>query len=445
MSSYDSGDYYLREEARKQLRIIEEETRRKMRDATDRFTSCLHKAQEIKNTISSFLLKEEKMLESYTDIKDINQLFTYINRIKNSHVKNIERLIERYSGVNIPKEHSEIISLADEMEKDMKSVRAEFYKEVDIPSKKVKAYIEMDTDNLGVKENSLKVNLFTESIKNTVIIKDITFSEQFLRGNNTDLTDKFNNVLVIAEKCYNMTNLDSIKSKVLKIIATINSISNKEYYEQNTILDQIFDQLTKLQSEAETKKNTFDRIYSEYLSVCILSNNTPKSYDYFKTPTELKSEYEKVRKETEELNEHIFITEQINEVMQELGYKHFSCKLLNTPKVGTRKLYKIKENIAISVYVSEENKVNTQLIIIGSDTSISGNDYDTFEDEQKNFCRNNFVFSQKLLERGIQIEHRSISDQKKEDLIKEKVVEREKNKNSTCKEMKKKEMRMEEV
>ena len=415
MSGFTIGEYELARREKEWLRLIEEENRKRLKEATDRYRSCLANVKSVKHRISAHMVEQEKTLEAYSYMK---QPFDELKSIKKKYCEKIERLC---TG-NIPSEVVEINELSDKLEEDIGVISAEFFKKTEKVEKAIREYMRIHADNIATKQVSVELDRFSKRIKEAVRVDYADFIEPSSNKTEEDLVSKFAAVLQLAEECFNISHMDSVKSNVINIVTTLNSVSDKTYDEKKVVLDQIYSKLVSIKKEAIAKSKRFDALYTQYLAECILAGSKPM-VDYSFTSLEaLSDELKSVKKRAEEKAEHKYITEQINDVMRSMGYKSIDSQLLELPKVGTRQLFRIKENVALNVYASENNEVNTQLIIIGDSKNITEEDYEQFEEEQRSFCKRNPELVRRLSERGILIKNGKIKEQDKNDLVKEKIV-----------------------
>lgn len=258
-----------------------------------------------------------------------------------------------------------------------------------------------------IKIIAVKNDALLNSNLNTDIDKG--FSSSFADIKVVSKFDEDRNALIIELKL--LVNNDIIpveyKIKAKEMIEQISAISDKEHLKNFNALSirPLIKSCNSYMAEYEQYHTEFEELYSEYNALCELYYYVPQEYVCSVDAVEkLKEEINRIKAVAAEDDEQAYISNCIDEVMEEMGYSVLGSRYV-TKKNGRHfrnELYTYSEGTAVNVTYSSDGKIAMELG--GIDTTDRLPDTDETKvlcDAMEDFCTDFKEIEKRLLQKGV--------------------------------------------
>lgn len=163
-------------------------------------------------------------------------------------------------------------------------------------------------------------------------------------------------------------------------------------------------------SEYEECHGEFEKLYSEYIALCDLYYYVAQEYVCSKEAIEtLRTEIKRIKEAVAEDDEQTYISECLDEVMEEMGYSVIGSREV-TKKNGKHfrnELYTYGEGTAVNVTYSSDGRIAMELGGIDSSDRLP-NEHETERlcDSMEQFCTDFKEIEKKLLAKGVVLAER---------------------------------------
>ena len=258
-----------------------------------------------------------------------------------------------------------------------------------------------------IKIIAVKNDALLNSNLNTDI--DRGFSSSFADIKVISKLDEDRNALIIELKL--LVNNDILpveyKIKAKEMIEQISAISDKEHLKNFNALSirPLIKSCNSYVNEYEQYHIEFEELYAEYNALCELYYYVPQKYACSADAVEkLKEEINRIKAIAAEDDEQAYISNCIDEVMEEMGYSVLGSRHV-TKKNGRHfrnELYTYSEGTAVNVTYSSDGKIAMELGGIDTTDRLP----DTHEtkvlcDAMEDFCTDFKEIEKRLLQKGI--------------------------------------------
>jgi len=157
--------------------------------------------------------------------------------------------------------------------------------------------------------------------------------------------------------------------------------------------------------EYENCHEEFESLYAEYLALCNLQYYVPQEYSCSIDSIEiLKSEIRRIEASTEENDEQAYISECLDEVMEEMGYSVLGSRKVSKKngKHFRNELYTYGEGTAVNVTYSSDGRIAMELGGIDStDRLPDEQETSVLCDSMEQFCTDFKEIEKRLLAKGV--------------------------------------------
>ena len=190
-------------------------------------------------------------------------------------------------------------------------------------------------------------------------------------------------------------------------ISRMDEIQDEDFFKNFSALtvSPLIKKCKRFLSEYEECHEEFEKLYSEYAALCELYCYTAQEYPCAAASIEfLKSEIQRMKETAIEEDEQAYISESLDEVMEEMGYTVLGHREV-TKKNGKHfqnKLYTYGEGTAVNVTYSPDGKVAMELGgIDDTDRIPDAREAVLLCDSMESFCDDFKEIEKRLLARGI--------------------------------------------
>lgn len=171
--------------------------------------------------------------------------------------------------------------------------------------------------------------------------------------------------------------------------------------EKNARLQQHIQNLEFFMQIAENNLARFNAIYQEYAVGCAASGVKCMPEKHFTSAEHISAELTKVKEIERKRLAQNFIRVKIDEVMREFQYDVIHSDLLNPLTNGTRELYKMDNESAISAYISDSGTIMLEVVAIGDETNLTENEKTYMVRKQNEFCNLHPKIAEALKKKGV--------------------------------------------
>lgn len=194
------------------------------------------------------------------------------------------------------------------------------------------------------------------------------------------------NINHLLDLCESPHSLDIIKD-------TLQSILNNEY-------------------EIRRQIRSFQVLYDNYQSLCVLTDTNPSPPDSFSSSELLEKAVVALQCKYKTQDELDYIADQINIVMAEHGYSLIASRVLHQKRNNgvsemDYSLYQADDQSGISVFTDQSGAVMMRMTVLGDDPDISDADRDYSFQRQIDFCSAHMELVEALKERGVFLKQKS--------------------------------------
>lgn len=198
-----------------------------------------------------------------------------------------------------------------------------------------------------------------------------------------------------------------LKTALQNVINGLNSIHDKQFlknYSSLTVLP-LFKRCKQYLDEYENCHEEFESLYAEYIALCNLQYYVPQEYTCSIDSIEkLKSEIQRIEASAAENDEQAYISECLDEVMEEMGYSVLGSRevLKKNGKHFRNELYTYGEGTAVNVTYSSDGKIAMELGgIDATDRFPDEQEASSLCDSMEQFCTDFREIEKRLLTKGI--------------------------------------------
>ncbi len=258
-----------------------------------------------------------------------------------------------------------------------------------------------------IKMISIKNENLLNSNLNTAIDKG--FSSSFADIKVVSKLDEDRNALIIELKL--LVNNDILpveyKNKAKELIEQLSDIDDTEHLKNFNALSirPLIKTCNSYMAEYEQYHTEFEELYAEYDALCELYYYVPQEFSCSADAVEkLKEEINRIKTIAAEDDEQAYISNCIDEVMEEMGYSVLGSRQV-TKKNGRHfrnELYTYSEGTAVNVTYSSDGKIAMELG--GIDTTDRLPDTDETKvlcDAMEDFCTDFKEIEKRLLQKGV--------------------------------------------
>lgn len=250
-----------------------------------------------------------------------------------------------------------------------------------------------------------------ETLLNSNLNSDIDkgFSSSFADITVVSKLDEDKNALIIELKLLvnNDFLLEEYKIKAKELIEQLSNISDTEHLKNFSALSirPLIKKCNSYMAEYEQYHTEFEELYSEYKALCELYYYVPQEYICSaEAVAKLNDEMDRIKSIAAEDEEQAYISNCIDEVMEEMGYSVLGSREV-TKKNGRHfrnELYTYGEGTAVNVTYSSDGKIAMELG--GIDTTDRLPDTDETKvlcDAMEDFCTDFKEIEKRLLQKGV--------------------------------------------
>lgn len=231
---------------------------------------------------------------------------------------------------------------------------------------------------------------------------------------NTSKTDSLRNEA--AQRLAQIQRTDFLpldyKSKINSAVTGLNEITD-DVFLKNFIavsVNPLIKQVDRFITEYEECRVEFDKLYTEYSALCGLYGYAAREYVCSRSSVRiLKTEIERIKRESAEDDERAYISDCLDEVMVEMGYSVLGSREV-TKRNGKRfrnELYAYGDGTAVNVTYSSDGKIAMELG--GTDTSDrvpTAKESARLCDSMEQFCDDFREIEKRLLAKGVVLSER---------------------------------------
>lgn len=250
-----------------------------------------------------------------------------------------------------------------------------------------------------------------ETLLNSNLNSDIDkgFSSSFADITVVSKLDEDKNALITELKL--LVNNDILpveyKIKAKELIEQLSDISDTEHLKNFNALSirPLIKSCNSYMAEYEQYHTEFEELYSEYNALCELYYYVPQEYVCSADAVaKLKDEIDRIKSIAAEDEEQAYISNCIDEVMEEMGYSVLGSREV-TKKNGRHfrnELYTYGEGTAVNVTYSSDGKIAMELGGIDTTDRLPDNDETkVLCDAMEDFCTDFKEIEKRLLQKGI--------------------------------------------
>lgn len=198
--------------------------------------------------------------------------------------------------------------------------------------------------------------------------------------------------------------------KIIEIDAALSKLQNIEndMFLSNftaVTVTPLIKQCEQFLAEYEACHSEFERLYTEYSALCDLYYYVAQDYPCSVDSIEkLKAEIKRITEEAAENDEQAYISECLDEVMEEMGYIVIGSREV-TKKSGKHfrnELYRYSEGTAVNVTYSSDGRIAMELGCTDTiDRIPDAHETDTLCSSMERFCEDFKEIEKRLLARGV--------------------------------------------
>ncbi len=260
-----------------------------------------------------------------------------------------------------------------------------------------------------LKQISAENNLSLQNILQADIDKGFETSFSDVRPSSSGLNTIDKETL--RTKLSTLKTLEHLPAEIIiKIDAALSKLQNIEndMFLSNftaVTVTPLIKQCEQFLAEYEICHDEFERLYTEYNALCNLYYYVAQDYSCCADSIEkLKAEIKRITEETAEDDEQAYISECLDEVMEEMGYIVIGSREV-TKKSGKHfrnELYQYSEGTAVNVTYSSDGRIAMELG--GTDTTDripDAHETDTLCSSMERFCEDFKEIEKRLLARGV--------------------------------------------
>lgn len=382
MSGPKIDELTLRQMEAERLERQRQERLRQIKLATVKYYEGVEQINNLVNEIRKYLQSQVLVLENHGDVSHI---LDELIKIKSEYVNKLTVLANKSPEGEV----KDINEKREFILKKSEKLKNEFYD-------KTKTHYELLSKYLENEKNYEEKAKFAELMRRTEKKQKLEFQEYtemvFIYDDNEGL-DSDEVVENLVELINRFINEDCLyinhKMKILKIYSEILDLEKSDESQERKVfkINKIHEEFKQLRELISNELEEIRDLYSEYVSECILSTIEPKKIHDFTSIAQLKNEIKDLQEYANKKMVREYIKEQIDEVMLKHNFNIIKSDILRPAKKGSRELYGISDNVAINVFLSENNEVTMGVVAIGFDEFLKADENQALYEEQWNFCK----------------------------------------------------------
>ena len=192
--------------------------------------------------------------------------------------------------------------------------------------------------------------------------------------------------------------LGKYKKNAQKILSELQKIKNSNNHNEYARLNDSFYALM-----FEAKK--CDKVYMEYKALCKLLKLPPKEICLFADIQNISAEVSHLKAKYSESNVREYISESVNNVMQDLGFD-----IISSDYVEKRQdlLYEFADDAGIEVFISDDGTVMMQVVAVGDDEKLTGKETQNLVGRMADFCERYPEIESALKSKGVLLKQEKI-------------------------------------
>lgn len=181
------------------------------------------------------------------------------------------------------------------------------------------------------------------------------------------------------------------------------SVYNNNLWNNHIEIGDKLQNIINQEEEIKRLHTVKDGLYNKYYALATILNISPNDRNSFKSVDHLNDAIADLDRKYRKYDEMNFIADQINAVMNDLGYKFVTTTVMQ--KKDNSKydfsLYQADDDTGVSVYTSQDGAVMMQTTLLGDDNNITDKDKEFSYQRQLDFCSSHSEIVEALKERGI--------------------------------------------
>ncbi len=346
-------------------------------------------------------------------------------------IRNLEKSVN--TSIKKYKKLQDEIELASEYKKSDKKEKKTF--NIKEPVNNVRTELDFSTKNNVLDWNTKNKKAITKShsisfgkgnrleqnenkfLQNTVVVdKTEAIALNSKKESEIDLNGRFKSFLDLVDQYLDSDFLYN-KSEIENLLKSIQDIINDKAIDNDYKIYQIeirkkafLNTKEKYDKEIENfkkKENEFEDLYLTYKSICKMLNleGNPYSFEIKNseaTIRKLRQEIDRLNKNLVEIEEAQYISDSINEIMEELGYDILAIDHLVTKnREIVQNIYEFEQGNVINVYTSDNGSLMFEVNGVKEGKELTSLEKLKIKEGMENFCPIYDVVKEKLREKGI--------------------------------------------
>ena len=229
----------------------------------------------------------------------------------------------------------------------------------------------------------------------------------------TDMSENKNKIRIQLLQMKGNVNLSAeLTAELENTISNLDIIENEAFLKNfsSVTVTPLLKRCKQLLDEHENCHEEFDKLYAEYIAICDLYFYVAQEYPCCNASIEvLKSEIQRIKGSVEADDEHAYISDCLDEVMEEMGYTVIGSREV-TKKNGKHfrnELYTYGEGTAVNVTYSSDGRIAMELGGIDA-TDRLPNEHETSVlcESMEQFCDDFKEIEKRLLAKGVVLANR---------------------------------------
>lgn len=408
LSGPKAGMYRLQEIRRRELQR-ELERRIEIAKAIEKEKITIKEKEAELEALNKSISLEQEFLHRENLLKareiEIHDLSKKLEKNTDQGVKLVKKIDREKLNLE---NFKEIVSMEDELDIKLKNFQTmESTDDINnsLERKEKNKSIEFASDSSSHKHVNL---MFGKS--NIEIVEEQTRISEVLNKEYKQLNNLIDSYLLNA--------LASSKDELLKFKKSLDDIINDDRFDSNYKLGQLKARkeaflLTKDKYDSEEKyfqerKASFNNLYAEYQALINLLNEESEEFTIDSIDL-LEKKVEEKKEVLSKENETRYISESINEVMEDLGYDIVASDYMETAKSNIfHNIYDFGNKNVLSVYTSDNGSLMFEVSGIKEKEELSARDKLRIKEGMDKFCPQYQKIKDALAEKGISINNENL-------------------------------------
>jgi len=380
-----------------ELERLRQERLKKIRAATEKLNAEISAARTQIGHI------DKHLLPSIRNMENAEEMALTIKKVEDLKSAYKGKLIKALEMGNVPTEPDAISARGRELASVTKSVMTGYFNEVKPFEDRIQNYIKQLEIQNTIAAFSKNISTEIEKMDN---IEDFDFT---INVDNVKHSAKELNVQKTAAKILSeiegLVNNEAIQESDMKDLLAIAGNIYKTAFETKNSFEAAVIEYNTVKPGVLRNITVFDDLYQDYFSECVvylelINKNrkkpvkiAPQKKYLFSTIEELNEETTKIARDFKTLSENNYIREQINEVMQSVGYNLLDEIVFGKDQLGNHYLCESKSGkSAIHMHISDGKRVMMEIV---------NTERDVLLNEQGRFCDLHPKIIEELKKRGV--------------------------------------------